>query len=194
VDKVVGVLYAKDLLALVQDGSLATGGRTLSELMHDAYFVPESKKIDEVLDDFRAKKNHMAVVIDEYGGTAGIVTLEDIIEEIVGEIEDEFDDEAALYEWVDDRTLKVDPKIDLEDLTEVMGRALPLPEDDVPETLGGLLYEAAGNVPAPGDTVALDDLVFEIVAVEDQRIMTALIRSPQPLPGRPQGSDVDEAD
>jgi len=193
VDKVVGVLYAKDLLALVQDGSLAAGQRTLMDLVHDAYFVPESKKIDEVLDDFRAKKNHMAVVIDEYGGTAGIVTLEDIIEEIVGEIEDEFDDEAALYEWVDDLTLKVDPKIDLEDLTEVMGRALPLPDDDVPETLGGLLYEAAGNVPAPGDTVALDDLVFEIVAVEDQRIKTALIRSPQPLPGRPQGSGQEEA-
>ncbi|MBD3222882.1 CBS domain-containing protein [bacterium] len=185
VDRVVGVLYAKDLLDLVRDGRLDAGGRTLADLARPAYFVPESKKIDEVLDEFRAKKIHMAVVIDEYGGTAGIVTLEDVLEEIVGEIEDEFDDEAALYEWRDAHTLRVDPKISLEDLGDVIGRPISVDEEDTPETLGGLIYEAAGNVPEVGDTVAAGELTFEVLAVADQRITSALIRADEPLPGWP---------
>ncbi|MEZ4387642.1 MAG: hemolysin family protein [Candidatus Krumholzibacteriia bacterium] len=193
VDKVVGVLYAKDLLGLVRDGTLATGERTLAELVHPAYFVPESKKIDEVLDDFRARRNHMAVVIDEYGGTAGIVTLEDIIEEIVGEIEDEYDDDEPLFTWIDERTVRVDPRIDLEDLVDVLGRPLPLPDDAYPETLGGLIYESAGNVPDPGDTVAFADLTFEVVTVEDQRILAAIIHSETPLPGWAQAVGGSEA-
>jgi CBS domain containing-hemolysin-like protein len=194
VDKVVGVLYAKDLLGLVQDGALSAGPGTLAELVRPAYFVPESKKIDEVLDEFRSKKNHMAVVIDEYGGTAGIVTLEDVIEEIVGEIEDEFDDDEALYEWIDPQTMRVDPRIDLEDLEEVLGRPLHMADDDRPETLGGLIYEAAGNVPDAGDTVSVDDLTFEVLNVEDQRIMSAIIRAAAPLPGWIQSQDHTEAD
>jgi len=194
VDKVVGVLYAKDLLGLVRAGALSAGTATLAELVRPAYFVPESKKIDEVLDEFRSKKNHMAVVIDEYGGTAGIVTLEDVIEEIVGEIEDEFDDDEALYEWLDAQTLKVDPRIDLEDLEEVLGRPVHVPDDDSPETLGGLIYEAAGNVPDAGDTISVDDLTFEVLNVEDQRIMSAIIRAAVPLPGWLQSQDHTEAD
>jgi len=185
VDRVVGVLYAKDLLNLVQDGRLVAEGRTLSDLMRPAYFIPESKKIDEVLDEFRAKRIHMAVVIDEYGGTAGIVTLEDVIEEIVGEIEDEFDEEEPLYEWLDPGSLRVDPKIDLEDLEKVLGRSMPSDPDDNSETLGGLIYEAAGNVPQPGDIVTVADLEVTVEKVEDQRILLALLRSAQPLPGWP---------
>jgi CBS domain containing-hemolysin-like protein len=194
VDRVVGVLYAKDLLDLVHDGRLDAGGRTLADLARPAYFVPESKKIDEVLDDFRAKKNHMAVVIDEYGGTAGIVTLEDVIEEIVGEIEDEFDDDEALYEWQDACTLKVDPKISLEDLGTVLGRSVPVDDDDAPETLGGLIYEAAGNVPEVGDTVEHGTLSFEVLDVADQRITSALLRAEEPLPGWPHRSGASEED
>lgn len=185
VDKVVGVLYAKDLLNLVGDGRLDATVRTLSDLMRPAYFIPESKKIDEVLDEFRAKKNHMAVVIDEYGGTAGIVTLEDVIEEIVGEIEDEFDEEETLYVWVDEQTVRVDPKIDLEDLAQVLGRPLPHLEEDAPETLGGLIYEALGSVPTAGDAVTVEDMSFEVLKVEDQRILLAMLRSDGPLPGWP---------
>ncbi len=190
VDRVVGVLYAKDLLDLVRDGRLVAEGRTLADLMRPAYFVPESKKIDEVLDEFRAKRMHMAVVVDEYGGTAGIVTLEDVLEEIVGEIEDEFDDEDELYAWLDACTLRVDPKIDLEDLAEVLGRPLPGNADDSSATLGGLIYEAAGNVPQAGDTVQLADLEVAVEKVEDQRILQVLLRSAQPLPGwsRPQAA------
>ena len=186
VDKVVGVLYAKDLLDLVQGGRLQAANRTLKELMRPAYFIPESKKIDEVLDEFRAKRIHMAVVIDEYGGTAGIVTLEDVLEEIVGEIEDEFDEEERLYEWLDRSSLRVDPKIDLEDLEEVLGRPVPTENDESSETLGGLIYEAAGNVPAAGDTVTVADLKVTVEKVEDQRIVQAVIRAPEPLPGWPE--------
>jgi putative hemolysin len=189
IDRVVGVLYAKDLLDLVRDGRVVAEGRTLADLMRPAYFIPESKKIDEVLDEFRAKKNHMAVVIDEYGGTAGIVTLEDVLEEIVGEIEDEFDDEELLYQWLDPCTLRVDPKIDLEDLEQVLGRTVPVDEDDTNETLGGLIYEAAGNVPAAGDTVQVADLQVTVEKVEDQRILQALLRAPQPLPGWPREAE-----
>jgi putative hemolysin len=185
IDKVVGVLYAKDLLDLVRDGRVAAEGRALADLMRPAYFVPESKKIDEVLDEFRTKRNHMAVVIDEYGGTAGIVTLEDVLEEIVGEIEDEFDEDESLVTWVDAATLHVDPKIDLEDLARVLGRPVPADPDESSETLGGLIYEAAGNVPAAGDMVRLGDLEITVERVEDQRILQATILSPQPLPGWP---------
>lgn len=185
IDRIVGVLYAKDLLDLVRDGRVVDEGRTLADLMRPAYFIPESKKIDEVLDEFRAKKIHMAVVIDEYGGTAGIVTLEDVLEEIVGEIEDEFDEDEPLYTWLDADLLRVDPKIDLEDLALALGRALPSDADDSSETLGGLIYEAAGSVPAAGDTVRVGDLEITVEKVEDQRIVQALIRSPQPLPGWP---------
>jgi len=177
----------------LKGGRLESNGKTLVDLVRPAYFIPESKKIDEVLDEFRAKRIHMAVVIDEYGGTAGIVTLEDVIEEIVGEIEDEFDEEESLYDWVDGHTLRVDPKIDLEDLAEVLGRAVSSEAEESSETLGGLIYEAAGSVPAGGDTVALDNLEVTVEKVEDQRIVQAVIRSPELLPGWPDSTKPDGA-
>jgi len=149
-----------------------------------AYFIPESKKIDEVLDEFRSQRIHMAVVIDEYGGTAGLVTLEDVLEEIVGEIEDEFDAEEELLEWVDEKTVRLDPKIDLEDLEEKLGIDLKNAEGaDTSETLGGLIYEAAGNVPVKGDRIEVAGYSVTVEEVEDQRIMRILLQSPQALPG-----------
>ena len=179
-DRVTGLLYSKDLLALVEGDRLADPDRPVGELAREAYYVPESKRLDEVLAELRARRIHMAVVIDEYGGTAGIVTLEDVIEEIVGEIEDEFDSRESLWEWVDDRTLRVDPKIGLDDLEELLGRELPR---DGNETLAGLVYEAAGKVPEVGDTVTVDGLEVTVDAVEDQRILQVTLRAPEPLPG-----------
>jgi len=179
VDKITGLLYAKDLLSVVAAGDVTE--RTVSELARPAYYVPESKRLDEVLDEFRSKRIHMAVVIDEYGGTAGLVTLEDVIEEIVGEIEDEFDEEEKLFEWLDDRSMKVDPKIDLDDLRDVLGVELPL--DDGSETLAGLVYEAAGKVPERGDEVEIAGMSVKVERVEDQRILEVLISSSDPLPG-----------
>ncbi len=180
VDRVTGLLYSKDLLALVEGDCIVAPDRQVGELAREAYFIPESKRLDEVLAELRAKRIHMAVVIDEYGGTAGIVTLEDVIEEIVGEIEDEFDTRESLWEWLDERTLKVDPKIALDDLEEVIGLELPR---DGNETLGGLVYEAAGKVPVAGDRVTIAGLEVEVEAVEDQRILQVTLRAPEPLPG-----------
>jgi CBS domain containing-hemolysin-like protein len=184
VDRVVGVLYSKDLLRLVQDGRFAAEGRKVADLARPAYFIPESKKIDEVLDEFRSKRIHMAVVIDEYGGTAGLVTLEDVIEEIVGDIEDEFDEQEDLVTWIDDRTVRLDPKINLEELEEILGVTFGDAagvEDS--ETLGGLVYEAAGNVPQAGDAYTVAGFSVTVEDVVDQRMLRVLLRAPSPLPG-----------
>ncbi len=181
VDRVTGLLYAKDLLALVEEGRLVTRGKTVGDLERPAYFIPESKKIDEVLAEFRHNRIHMAIVIDEYGGTAGLVTMEDVLEEIVGEIEDEFDDQERLYEWIDERTVRVEPKIDLEDLQELLGVSLPAEEGS--ETLAGLVYEAAGRVPEVGDVFEIGGLSVTVEEVEDQRILRVRVVSSAPLPG-----------
>ena len=183
VDKINGLLYAKDLLALVEDGSFATSSKTVGELIRPAYFIPESKKLDEVLSEFRTQHIHMAVVIDEYGGTAGIVTMEDVLEEIVGEIEDEFDEAEQLHTWIDGRTLRVDPKIDLEDLRDLLGVEIPLEEGS--ETLAGLVYEAAGKVPESGDEVQVADLHVRVEKVIDQRILRVLITAEADFPAYP---------
>jgi putative hemolysin len=185
VDRVIGLLYAKDLLALMKEGRLESQGKVVGDLARPAYFIPESKKIDEVLAEFRHKRVHMAVVIDEYGGTAGLVTLEDVLEEIVGEIEDEFDDRERLYDWLDERTLRVDPKIDLGDLEELLG--VPLPAAEGSETLAGLVYQAAGRVPDAGDRVTIADLTVIVEKVEEQRILRVRIAAAEPLPGFTRG-------
>jgi CBS domain containing-hemolysin-like protein len=186
VDKVTGILYSKDLLKLFRDGESSGQGVKLADVARPAYYIPESKKIDEVLDEFRAMRIHMAVVIDEYGGTAGLVTLEDVIEEIVGEIEDEFDEAEQLLTWVDARRVRLDPKIDLEDLEETLGAGFGEAEGiETSETLGGLVYEAAGNVPAVGDRLTVGAFSVTVEEVADQRILRVLLEAEQPLPGFP---------
>ncbi len=184
VDKVVGILYSKDLLKLFGNEGFANGEFRLKSLVRSAYYIPESKKIDEVLDEFRSKRIHMAVVIDEYGGTAGLVTLEDVIEEIVGEIEDEFDAEEKLLTWVDEHTVRLDPKINLEDLEEVLGVTFGAADGiETSETLGGLIYEAAGNVPQKGDQVEVANFIVQVEEVADQRILRVLLKAVEPMPG-----------
>jgi len=186
VDNVTGILYSKDLLKLVRQGQFDTLGQKLEDMIRPAYFIPESKKIDEVLDEFRSQRIHMAVVIDEYGGTAGLVTLEDVIEEIVGEIEDEFDAEEELVTWVDEKMVRLDPKLSLDDLQELVGVDLNEAEGaETSETLGGLIYEAAGKVPTKGDQVNIADFVVTVEGVSGQRITRVLFVSPDPLPGFP---------
>jgi CBS domain containing-hemolysin-like protein len=180
VDRVTGILYAKDLLALIEEDRLVAGDKVVGDLARPAYFIPESKKIDEVLAEFRTKRIHMGIVIDEYGGTAGLVTLEDVLEEIVGEIEDEFDITEQLYTWLDERSLRIDPKIDLEDLSEAVG--VPFPEE-ASETLGGLIYEAAGKVPEAGEQVTVAGFTVTVEEVADNRILLVTLTSPEPLPG-----------
>lgn len=174
-DRILGILHTKDLLS----ASVRGEEPTIRELLRPVHFLPESKAIDEALAEFREGRIHLAVVVDEYGGTAGIVTLEDILEEIVGEIRDEFDQEGELVRVVDDTTAVIDPRIDIDDLNELFDLELPADESD---TLGGLLYQLCGKVPARGDTVEHEALHFTIDRVERQRIRQVTMRSQTPLP------------
>ena len=163
IDRVVGVLYTKDLLRRMVDGDEFS----LRELAREAFFIPESKMIDDLLAEFQTRKQHLAIVVDEYGGTAGMITLEDVLEEIVGDIQDEFDTEEALVERVDDNTAVVNAKIRVDELNETLGLKLP---EELADSFGGLLYHLFERVPAAGDTWEDLPLRFELSSVEGQRI------------------------
>jgi CBS domain containing-hemolysin-like protein len=169
IDRIQGVIYTKDLLGRVVAGEEFS----LGDLTREAFFVPESKKIDDLLTEFRARRQHLAIVVDEYGGTAGIVTMEDVLEEIVGDIQDEFDSEEALVERIDGDSAVCNAKIHLDELSEELGIRFP---EDAPDSLGGLLYQMIGSVPRIGDSWRDGGLEFEIQSVVRQRIEKVLIR------------------
>ena len=164
VDNIVGVVHAKDIL-----GYLAEGRRpaSLREIARAPYFVPEGKRIDELLAELREHKVHLAVVVDEYGGTAGLVTIEDVLEEIVGEIQDEYDREEATMQRVSDREAIVDARVSLDDLNELLG--LEIESEDV-DTVGGFVYHQLGRMPAPGDEIRVDGLTMRVLSVLGRRI------------------------
>ena len=143
-DRVVGVLHIKDVLP-----HMDTPGLDWLTLLRDPYFVPENKKLDDILKEFQEKKVHLAIVVDEYGGTSGIITLEDVIEEIVGDITDEFDDDDLVYSKLDDRTWVFEGKVALNDMCRVMGvdDALFQENKGDSETLGGFVLELTGRIP-----------------------------------------------
>ena len=167
-DNVKGILYVKDLLPYID----RTDDFQWQKLIRDAYFVPENKKIDDLLNEFQEKKMHMAVIIDEYGGTVGIVTLEDILEEIVGEIADESDDDEQDYIKIDDNTYLFDGKVLLNDFFRIMH----IDESDFEpvrgeaDTLAGVLLEMKGEIPQKGDSVEFMNLLFCVEAVDNRRI------------------------
>ena len=165
VDNIIGLLYAKDLLGNWQEGKREV---SLSEHLRPAYFVPEAKKVDELLAELQAKRIHMAIVVDEYGGVAGLVTLEDIVEEIVGEIRDEYDQaEELLFQAINDDEYLFQGRIDLDDFNDIMGTNMPHSEAD---TLSGLIYSRIGRVPAAGDYVQIEDLRLTVEQISGQRI------------------------
>ena len=165
VDSILGLLYAKDLLGIWREGRHEV---SLSDHLRQAYFVPEAKKVDQLLAELQAKRIHMAVVVDEYVGVAGIVTLEDIVEEIVGEIRDEYDQaEELLFQAVSEDEYLFQGRIDLDDFNDIMGTELPNSEAD---TLSGLIYSRIGRVPTAGDNVLIKDLQLTVEQVSGQRI------------------------
>jgi putative hemolysin len=165
VDNVMGLLYAKDLLRVWREG---TSLQDLKGLLRPAYFVPEAKKVDELLAEMQSQRIHMAVVVDEYGGVAGLVTLEDIVEEIVGEIVDEFDQaEESPYETLDEGEFIFLGRIDLDDFNEIVASSLPKDEAD---SLGGYIYSRLGHVPSPGETVEVENLRLTVEQVSGRRI------------------------
>ena len=174
VDDVIGIAYLKDLAARAQDPR--GGAARVEEVMRTPTFVPESKPVDELLREMQAQRTHMAVVIDEYGGTAGLVTIEDILEEIVGEIADEYDIERPAVEWVDADTARVTSRMAVEDLGELFG--IEVPDLGDVETVGGLLARELGRVPIPGASVSVDGLTLtaESAGGRRNRIDTVLVR------------------
>jgi CBS domain containing-hemolysin-like protein len=163
IDDIVGVLFARDLLE-VFDKDLNPG--SAEGIAHDAYFVPETKQVSKLLKEMQTKQQHLAIVIDEFGGTAGMVTIEDLIEEIVGEIVDEFDDEEPMVQEIDGGWL-VDGKLDVSDLAELADIELP---DEEWDTVGGLVFGLAGRVPDEGDTFDAEGLQFTAYSVDGRRI------------------------
>ncbi len=175
VDDIVGVIYLKDLARRAQDAERARSTR-VEEVMRRPAFVPESKRVDELLREMQAHRTHIAIVIDEYGGTAGLVTIEDILEEIVGEITDEYDDEKPPVERIDADTARVTARLSVEDLADLFD--VDLPERADVETVGGLLAERLGRVPIPGATARVNglELVAESVGGRRNRVDTVLVR------------------
>jgi CBS domain containing-hemolysin-like protein len=179
-DDVVGVAYLKDLARRAQDTDRARS-TSVEEVMRQVSYVPESKPVDELLAEMQAKRTHIAIVIDEYGGTAGLVTIEDILEEIVGEITDEYDVERAPIERIDANTARVSARLSVEDLRELFN--VDLPDRDDVETVGGLLADALGRVPIPGAHIEAFglNLVAENAGGRRNRIDTVLVtRLPDP--------------
>jgi putative hemolysin len=164
VDNVIGVLYAKDLLRYLRDGRTDV---PLGRILRPAYFVPESKKVDELLGELQQRKVHMAIVVDEYGGTAGIVTIEDLLEEIVGEIQDEYDAEEPTVEEVAEDEYLFDARVPLDEVSKLLGVELPAEGGD---TLGGFIYSQLGKVPAVGDTIEHGPVNIEVLSVAGRRI------------------------
>ncbi|MEH0973884.1 hemolysin family protein [Micromonospora sp. CPCC 205546] len=174
VDDVLGVLYLKDLIRRTQGGAAEVHQLPVAELMRPATFVPESKPVDDLLSEMQAARNHLVIVVDEYGGTGGLVTIEDILEEIVGEITDEYDVERPPVEHLDDGAVRVTARLPVEDLGELFDTDLPT--DEV-ETVGGLLAQSLGRVPIPGAQaeVAGLRLIAEGTTGRRNRIDTVLV-------------------
>ncbi|QTE24111.1 gliding motility-associated protein GldE [Polaribacter cellanae] len=168
IDNIVGVLYAKDLLAHLYKKSFKW-----QTLLREPFFVPENKKLDDLLGDFRAIKNHLAIVVDEYGGTSGLVTLDDVIEEIVGDINDEFDDEDLAYSKIDANNYIFEGKTTIKDFCKVLDdedEAIFEEEKGESETLAGFILEVSGKFPKRGEKINFKNYTFTIEALDRKRI------------------------
>jgi CBS domain containing-hemolysin-like protein len=186
-DDVVGIVYLKDVVRRTFDYRDGESVERVDKVMRPATFVPESKPVDALLKEMQAAQNHLAIVIDEYGGTAGLVTIEDIIEEIVGEITDEYDVEPAPVDHLEDGSVRVSSRLHVEELGELFGIEL---EDDDVDTVGGLLAKHLGRVPIPGAEVTVEGLVLTAETAQGRRnrIGTVLVRRVDPDPDRPEAT------
>lgn len=166
IDNVKGLLYAKDLLSLNRNGDIDK--HTIHEFMRPAYFVPEGKRADILFKEMQARKVHLAIIVDEYGGTAGLVTIEDLVEEIVGEIQDEYDiNEEVIFEQHDENTFTIDASINLDDFNDLVGVDLQTDDSD---TLGGFIFSQIGRVPEIGEIIETNGALLRIENIEGRRI------------------------
>jgi magnesium and cobalt exporter, CNNM family len=182
-DHIVGILFTRDLLPYYRG---LPSDFDLRRHLVPPYFVPQTKRADALLREFQAKKLRMAIVVDEYGGTAGLVTLEDILEEVVGEIRDEFEAEERLAQRVDERTWRVAAKMAIADFNRLTGLAIP---DDNFDTVGGWVLDLFGRVPHRGESVEAGGVRVTVEKVHRTRILEVLVRLPAPPPAPPEPSE-----
>lgn len=171
IDKVIGILYVKDLFGMVKKDF--QWDLSLKDIIRPAYFVPEYKKIDELFKEMQKSKTHIAIVIDEYGGTAGLITIEDLLEEIVGNIFDEYDEDVTDYEKIDENTYIVSGMLDIDEINDIMDTRIPEEEFD---TISGMVLSLSGKMPEVGDEVQFENIRFRIEEVDDKRISKIKIR------------------
>ena len=188
VDEIVGIVYAKDLLPFLK--SNAPEPPQLRSLLRTPVFVPESMTVDDLLHELQRRKVHIAIVLDEYGGTAGLVTIEDLLEEIVGEIQDEYDEEEPMIVKLSDDEARVDGRASVDDLAEIFETHVPLEDEDEYDTVGGLIYHRIGGVPKPGDQVSVDGLTLTVETTDGRRVSKVLVVRSRDEPG----VEDDEAD
>ncbi len=180
-DQIVGILLAKDLLRYFGEG--ATASWDIREVLRPAAFVPESKRLNVLLKEFRASRNHMAIVVDEYGGVSGLVTIEDVIEEIVGEIADEYDtDEDQTIRREGDRQFAVQALARVQEFNDYFGTRF---SDEEYDTIGGLVMHQFGRLPRRGESVTMEGLEFKVMRADRRRIGELRVTTPEPLPARP---------
>jgi len=176
IDNITGVIYAKDLLKFLRDGQQTA---PVQPLAREPSYVPETKKVDELLHEMQQRHVHLAVVVDEYGGTAGLITIEDLIEEIVGEIQDEYDVEEAMIEEVSDSEALFDARVSIRDVNDTLDLDI---EDEDFDTLGGLLYHELGKVPNVGDEVRVDGALVTVLTTTGRRVRKVRVTKVPPEP------------
>ena len=187
IDNIVGLLYAKDILNLLNNGGIE--GHSIRDLLRSAHFVPETLSAHKLLRDLQARKVHMAIVVDEYGGTSGLVTIENIMEEIVGDIRDEYDThEEGEYVQNSDTEYIIDAGMDIDDINDLLGTSIS--SDDM-DTLGGYIYLTIGRVPIVGEIIETDEITMKVRSIEGRRIRKVLVTlKPRPV----DASDRDRAE
>lgn len=165
IDNIVGILYMKDLF--VEMASKRLDEISIKDLLRPAYFVPDTKKIDRLFRELQASKNHMAILIDEYGGVSGIITIEDLIEEIVGNIADEYDEDVKDFQKLDSNVYIVDGLVSIDEVNEKLNLKLPTEYHD---TIGGFVLNLIGNIPETGESVQFENITFTVEKIDEKRI------------------------
>jgi magnesium and cobalt exporter, CNNM family len=182
-DNIVGILYAKDLLPYLKQNLIENPNIDIRAIVRPPVYVPETKAVDELLHEMQATKRHIAIVVDEYGGTAGLITLEDVVEEIVGEIQDEYDTEESLVEPIEangQRAFRLDGRVSMDDLRDLFD--LPDAEEEDEEaydTVGGFIVHRVGRIPLPGAEVNFGDVTLKVEAAEPRRVAKVLATRPE---------------
>jgi CBS domain containing-hemolysin-like protein len=177
IDSIVGLAMVQDILRALRTGAER---EPVTRVMRPVHYVPETKKVDELLRELQKGRMHLAVVVDEYGGTAGLVTIEDLLEEIVGEIQDEYDVEPQMIERVSDQEVHVDARVPLDDINDLLGVNWEAEDSD---TIGGLVYEELGRIPEAGDSVQLGNFAITVLSTEGTRIkQLSIVRHQPPTP------------